>query len=279
MGLLGATVLGMLVPLTAAHLVVVPPYFVSAQRPTIRLECPPIFGGISITSATFGGHLTATTTICSPAPLDNILEQMQADCDGLQICSIDTCICGDAQKTCPCPDKLECSPAAPRCFVDPASGCKKGFEAIYSCSGEWGVTFCAVFFPVMFAYLVGGYFYAVKVQGKPTAPLPHPHKLQWQSAHSLVADGITFARMEAVHRGWIKAEASESNLRASLLAEGDDFMDITDVGKPLSRPGWMAETENSKKETEPAVKIEDDGPSGEAASGEPAETHIERLFM
>ena len=46
------------VPATAARMIEVPPYFVSAERPTTRLECPSWAGGISI-ECDFP-HLSAT---------------------------------------------------------------------------------------------------------------------------------------------------------------------------------------------------------------------------
>lgn len=62
-------------------------------------------------------------------------------------------MCDDVQRPC-C--STGCFPSNAKCWADPVSGCKKGFEATYSCSAEWGILFNLAFFSVVTVYAVGG---------------------------------------------------------------------------------------------------------------------------
>ena len=200
-----------------AEEVKVAPWWLSAPtQPTIRLECPGWAGGIAVGSATYGGLIgegtaTGTTAPCPPAPPDNVLERLRGDCDGLQVCAITACLCHDgAATTCPCPDKSACFPPTSSCWTDPASGCQKGFEATYTCSGRWGVLFNIFFVTGLSVYLAGGVAWSAKVQGKAMGTAAaqacqlHPHSAQWSAIYALVVDGVTFSRRKAAERGWIE---------------------------------------------------------------------------
>eukprot|EP01051_Picozoa_sp_SAG22_P015673 SAG22_NODE_2083_length_3036_cov_7.310861_3_plen_196_part_00 len=158
----------------------------------LKMECGWL-GSVVVTDATYGRP-------CLGVQPGNVLAQVAADCAGLANCVLETCPCNGGP-TCQCPDKAECFPPTSKCFVDPAPNCVKGFDATYSCSGLWGVVFCAGFFATALAYVGGGVGWAVKVQGKPLslrpmAEFPHPHRPYWALVLGLAQDGLQFTLLK-----------------------------------------------------------------------------------
>ena len=213
-------------------------------------------GGIAVGSATYGGLIgegtaTGTAAPCPPAPPDNVLERLRDDCDGLQLCAITACLCHDGgpTTTCPCPDKSACFPPTSSCWTDPASGCQKGFEATYTCSGRWGVLFNIFFVTGLSVYLAGGVVWSAKVQGKPMGTTAaqacqlHPHSAQWLAFNGLVVDGVTFSRRKAADRGWIEHAQRErqgsdrQGLEAGLLNSSPPQPAAAPAGLVVGRAG------------------------------------------
>jgi hypothetical protein len=126
----GATMLALLAAVArpvAAPTISVEPHMEPPYH-SIAVECPWIFGAVSISSATYGATIKAPaggTTDCSaPVPRDNALAKLQLSCDGLQSCVFETCPCAPPDSTtgptCKCPQKAACTPPEVRTAPDSA---------------------------------------------------------------------------------------------------------------------------------------------------------------